>query len=576
MNYRNRNSLFFKFVSVIIWVSLPLFLLLFFSNSYAMNLVRDQVAQTNSSLLSGQMSHIDNKLSEINTYMFRLAFQDPAVISLERQPRGSDEYLMTRIAAAITMEKDINYYSELGALFIYSTKTQDLVMTRSTGSQIPQNKGTEDFMYDWMRSEGQFMQQGDGWRTVKVAGIPCLIHVVKSGASLYVGSVIPIQSLAAPSNKVQLVADEQIIFFSDQAEPLTATTISPIFLNQLTGKILQTDKSFHTVEIPDKYLLVTNHSQVSNMIMTVLLPEKNVYKQLSLLQKLIYFLPFVIGCFLIINLVLLKKIVVNPIIRVIRAMRRIQEGDLQYRMPPSHSKELDLLSETFNTMSAEISSLKINVYEEHIKTQQAEIKHLQLQINPHFLLNSLNIAYNLIATKKSELAQKMIVHLMNYFRSMMRSPQKLVTITEEMKHIGHYLQIHKMRFPLHFDFSIECNGHVGDLLIPSLIFQPFVENAIIHGMVMQDEGFHLKIICYEEHSDNSNGLWIHIEDNGNGFSEQSLQRFVTSGQASGDAGNLGIQNVKQRLQAYYANEARLLIGNGLEKGAVVRLFIPKK
>lgn len=573
---KDRNSLIFKFISVFTLVSLPLFLLLFFSNSYAMNLVRDQVAQTNSSLLSGQMSHIDSKLSEINTYMFRLALQDPAVISLELQPRGSDEYLMTRIAAANTMEKDINYYSELGALFVYSAKTQDLIMTRANGSQIPQNKGTEDFIYEWMRSEGLSMKQEDGWKTVKVAGIPCLIHVVKSGTSLYVGSIIPIQSLAAPSNKVQLVEDEQIIFFSEQAEPLTATTISPNYLNQLTSKFLKTNKAFQTVEIPDKYLLVMNRSQVSNMIMTVLLPEKNVYRQLSLLQKLIYFLPFAIGCFLIINLVLLKKIVVNPIIRVVRAMRRIQEGDLQYRMPPSHSKELDLLSETFNTMSAEISSLKINVYEEHIKTQQAEIKHLQLQINPHFLLNSLNIAYNLIATKKSELAQRMMVHLMNYFRSMMRSQQRMVTITEELKHIDHYLQIQKMRFPLHFDYAIDIDEQVREQLIPSLIFQPFVENAIIHGMVMQDEGFHLKIICYEEHSDNSHGLWIHIEDNGNGFSAPALQKFVASGQSSEDAGNLGIQNVKQRLQAYYANKARLMIGNGLEKGAVVRLFIPKK
>ncbi|OCT12914.1 hypothetical protein A8709_21545 [Paenibacillus pectinilyticus] len=576
MNHKSRNSLIFKFVSVFTLVSLPLFLLLFFSNTYAMNLVRDQVAQTNSSLLSGQMSHIDNKLSEINTYMFRLALQDPAVISLELQPRGSDEYLMTRIAAANTMEKDINYYSELGALFIYSAKTQDLVMTRANGSQIPQNKGTEDFIYEWMRSEGQAMKQEDGWKTLKVADIPCLIHVVKSGASLYVGSIIPIQSLAAPSNKVQLVADEQIIFFSEQAEPLTATTISPDYLHQLTGKILQTDKAFHTVEIPDKYLLVTNRSQVSNMIMTVLLPEKNVYRQLSLLQKLIYFLPFAIGCLLIINLVLLKKIVVNPIIRVVRAMRRIQEGDLQYRMPPSHSKELDLLSETFNTMSSEISSLKINVYEEHIKTQQAEIKHLQLQINPHFLLNSLNIAYNLIATKKSELAQKMIVHLMNYFRSMIRSPHKMVTIAEEMKQMDHYLQIHKMRFPLHFDYAIEMDDGVGELLIPSLIFQPFVENAIIHGMVMQEEGFHLKITCYAERATDTNGIWIQIEDNGNGFSESALQKFVTSGQSLEGAGNLGIQNVKQRLQAYYANEAKLVIGNRLEKGAIVRLFIPKK
>lgn len=574
MNYR--SSLIFKFVSVFISVSLPLLMLLFFSNRYAMNLVRDQVAQTNSSLLSGQMNQIDNKLSEINKYMFRLALQDPAITSLEKQPHGSDEYLMTRIAAANTMEKDINYYSEIGALFIYSAKTEDYVITRSNGSEILQNKFTENAIFEWLQKDGQSLGQWDGWRTIKVADIPCLIHVVKSGANLYVGSIVPIQKLAEPSNKVSLVADEQIMFFSDQAEPLTKTNLSPAFLNQLTNKILMNNKPFQTVEIPDNYLMVTNHSQVSNMIMIVLLPEKHVYKQLSLLQKLIYFLPFVMGGFLILNLILLKKIVVNPIVRVIHAMRRIQGGDLKYRMPPSNSKELTLLSETFNSMSTEISSLKINVYEEHIKTQQAEIKHLQLQINPHFLLNSLNIAYNLIATKKSELAQKMMVHLMNYFRSMIRGRQEMVTITEEMKHIDHYLQIHKLRFPMHFDYAIEIDESVGEWLVPALIFQPFVENAIIHGMVIQEEGFRLKITCHQERVENSRGIWIQIEDNGNGFSEQSLQKLMASNQDLQGDQHLGIQNVKQRLQAYFANEASLMMGNGLEKGAIVRLFIPKK
>ncbi|TXK79628.1 sensor histidine kinase [Paenibacillus sp. N3.4] len=574
MNYR--SSLMFKFVSVFISVSLPLLLLLFFSNSYAMNLVRDQVAQTNSSLLSGQMSQIDNKLSEINKYMFRMALQDPAITSLEMQPHGSDEYLMTRIAAANTMEKDINYYSEIGALFIYSPKTEDYVITRSNGSQIPQNKFTENAIFEWLRKDGQSLGQWDGWRTIKVADIPCLIHVVKSGKDLYVGSIIPIQNLAEPTNKVSLVAGEQIIFFSEQAEPLTKSNLSPEFLEQITSEILRNNNSFHTVKIPDDYLMVTHRSQVSNMIMIVLMPEKNVYKQLSLLQKFIYFLPFVIGSFLILNLILLKKIVMNPIFRVIHAMRRIQDGDLKYRMPPSHSRELAMISETFNTMSTQISSLKINVYEEHIKTQQAEIKQLQLQINPHFLLNSLNIAYNLIATKKSELAQKMMVHLMNYFRFMIRSSQEMVTVKEEMKHIDHYLQIHKLRFPIHFDYVIEMDESAGEWLVPALIFQPFVENAIIHGMVIQEEGFHLKISCYQELVENSRGIWIQIEDNGNGFSEQSLQKFVASSQALHGDRHLGIQNVKQRLQAYFANEACLMMGNGLEKGAIVRLFIPKK
>ena len=105
------------------------------------------------------------------------------------------------------------------------------------------------------------------------------------------------------------------------------------------------------------------------------------------------------------------------------------------------------MTDTFNTMMDEIHKLKINVYEEQLATQRSELKHLQLQINPHFLFNSLNIVYHLASVKNLALIQEMILCLVQYFRFMFRSNSHFVSLSDELDHTRNYLTIQQMRFP---------------------------------------------------------------------------------------------------------------------------------
>jgi two-component system sensor histidine kinase YesM len=99
--------------------------------------------------------------------------------------------------------------------------------------------------------------------------------------------------------------------------------------------------------------------------------------------------------------------------------------------------------------------LKINVYEEMMKAQEAEFKHLQAQINPHFYLNSLNVIYSLSSLGENRLVERMTEHLADYFRFITRAHRDSITVEEELEHIRNYLEIQSLRFPEKLAYRID-------------------------------------------------------------------------------------------------------------------------
>src|SRR5690606_16872282 len=109
------------------------------------------------------------------------------------------------------------------------------------------------------------------------------------------------------------------------------------------------------------------------------------------------------------------------------------------------SEEFQMLGQSFNSMMDEIQTLRINVYEEQISKQKEELQRLQLQVKPHFFLNTLNIIYNLAKVKSYERVQEMTISLINYFRFMFRSNTSFVMLHEDLEHTRNFLRIHSLR-----------------------------------------------------------------------------------------------------------------------------------
>jgi two-component system sensor histidine kinase YesM len=321
-------------------------------------------------------------------------------------------------------------------------------------------------------------------------------------------------------------------------------------------------------------LQVSTQSEQGNFSLLILIPYSVILEHLPFLQR-IWFLV-ILGALIILPIfyIFLRHIILLPINRIVTVMRRVRDGNLDHRVERHPvSFEFELMNEVFNSMVSQIKALKIEVYEEQLLIQKAELKHLQLQINPHFFLNALNTIYNFAQFRNYQMIQEMSEYLINYMRFMFQNNLKFVTLEDEIAHTRNYLQIQSMRFQEGFTYQINDDESHSKALIPPLVIQTFVENTIKHAITM-DESIRLTVdmeLC----GDQEPYLCIVIRDTGRGFSEAALSEWQSEiDMAHEDKGHIGIWNTRRRLRLIYQGRARLIISNHPDGGARVEIQLP--
>jgi len=169
----------------------------------------------------------------------------------------------------------------------------------------------------------------------------------------------------------------------------------------------------------------------------------------------------------------------------------------------------------------------------------------------------------------------MALHMADYFRFIMRVNRDSITLGEELKHIGNYVEIQKFRFPGKLECVVDIPEEWEEAPLPALTLQPFVENAIIHGFTNRREKFTIRIHAEIESAEDGDKLVIVIRDNGSGFPPDVLERLRREEELpASESSRLGIANVVQRLRLRYEGEAGVEFDNHPEGGAVVRVRLP--
>ena len=191
----------------------------------------------------------------------------------------------------------------------------------------------------------------------------------------------------------------------------------------------------------------------------------------------------------------------------------------------------------------------------------AKVEALKSQINPHFLFNTLTSVSSLIRSQP-ETARAVINKLSGLLRKLMRSQEQFVTLREELDAIDEYLDIEVIRFGPRLAVNKEIAPDTLDVIVPSLLLQPLVENCIKHGFARKVGPGTITLRSWREH-----GLAvIEVADDGLGISEERLQIAMTSG--------IGLSNVYERLRVLYGTTGRVALTGAPGKGACARVEIP--
>lgn len=210
------------------------------------------------------------------------------------------------------------------------------------------------------------------------------------------------------------------------------------------------------------------------------------------------------------------------------------------------------------------SMLELGEFQHQIDLrQQAEFKALQSQINPHFLFNALNTISALCLTDPDR-ARETILVLANYFRQTLSINEPFVTLKQELSNVDNYLFLTEARFEDAIHVTRELPDDLNALLLPPLILQPIVENAVRHGGAsVDDRRVHIQI------RQDSQRAYIQVSDQGHGFPPQVLAKL----QDPDDPTYTGLFNVRKRLRSIYGSQCKFTI-HSAERGSTVSFSIP--
>ena len=192
---------------------------------------------------------------------------------------------------------------------------------------------------------------------------------------------------------------------------------------------------------------------------------------------------------------------------------------------------------------------------------EAELRALQAQVNPHFLFNTLNTISDLI-TSEPEKAELMTERLAEVFRYVLeRTGINLISVAEEFDFLRTYLSIEQARFGERLRVEMTVDPQVAAAMLPSLILQPLVENAIKHGIAPKLDGGTLRISASEDRG----FLRLTVEDDGAGWREAHTS----------NGSGIGLRNVRERLRTLYNSNATMEISTAPGSGTQIRITIPK-
>ena len=266
---------------------------------------------------------------------------------------------------------------------------------------------------------------------------------------------------------------------------------------------------------------------------------------------------------------MISRQLTRPIEELAHSMERFKEGDFSQQVPVESEDEIGRLSETFNKMVVDLRDLIDRNYVMTLREREMELNTLQSQINPHFLYNVLDSLYWQAIDKGNETLAEDILTLSRLFRMVLSQGQFEISVRWEVELITCYLQIQKMRFSRRLSYDIQVDEEIMDCRISKLMIQPFVENAVVHGLEMQEEGGRVTLNGHRE----GEFIVFTISDNGIGMEQETADRLLVEDYKE-SIGRYAIRNVKERLTLKYGNRYDLKIDSSPGKGTVVTMKIP--
>lgn len=245
--------------------------------------------------------------------------------------------------------------------------------------------------------------------------------------------------------------------------------------------------------------------------------------------------------------------IIKPIKVLTNKMQQVEKGDMSIRFQVPDIKEIAELGMFFNKMIEKLQDSMRQIYEVQRQRRDAEMKALVLQINPHFLYNTLSSIIWLTDADKKEEVMEMTNSLATLFRISISKGQEIVRIREEFEHVKSYIRIQQIRFENKFTCYVELDEEIADCYTPKVILQPLVENFVNHALA--DIDYQGTVLIRGEKS--KKNILLSVIDNANGMTEEEvneLNAHLKESYETGKVYGIGTSNVNNRIKMVFGKK----------------------
>ena len=525
---------------LVVCLVLPLNILVLAATGVSMDAVQRHSVQSIEATAALYRQQLDGRLTAVNSYFYNL--NEDSSFTLFIQQRGDDPYRLARSGVIRGAQGNLSSAEAADGYFFYAPGQDDLALVYEGGYAGLSMAEVLDDRAALRECLGAVSwPEATGWQILEAGGSSWLFRFSRRG-DFYYGAILSLTRLYEDIASTVPPASAELLLAAAPGEEEKGMTGVWEPLNQ------------------------------SGLWLHIAVPRSEVVRSLPAIQ----WVALIFACLYLLLipalLLILNRRLLRPLLDIRRAMLKLGGGDQDYRLPerePHLAREFNDIHRSFNQMAGSLHTLKIQNYEAALQKKELELKNLQLQIRPHFLLNTFNLIYSLAQLRDYKSIQKFVLYLTDYFRYLFREGASLAPFSQELDLIEKYLDVSAIRYPDCFTVTYDIDPKTHPVPVPPLLLHNFVENVFKHAMRL-GEDIHIRISARLEAAMAA----FTIEDDGAGMDPATVRQLNGGSFGAGTNEHIGLQNSLRRLETVYGRKGLLWVDSAPGEGTRFTIRIP--
>ncbi|MCD8073839.1 MAG: histidine kinase [Lachnospiraceae bacterium] len=407
-----------------------------------------------------------------------------------------------------------------------------------------------------------------------------LYHAIHNQSNLF-SSAFWVCSISVSAERFQTVMENTDITVDGLTCLLNATGEMVLSSNEELAAALASETSFPdsdstawepvSLSGADYYVFCDTLNETGWSMLT-LVPVWEFHQQSRVFRSLFLSLIVIIILIIVADSALLSRNYVNRLRFLSAKMKDLEDGDLNVRLQDvQQGDEIEEVYHNFNLMVAEVRHLMQEQYKLGKSVQEAELRALQAQINPHFLYNTLDLVNWIAMDYQADEIEAITWNLARFYRLSLNHGKSLISIRDEMEHTQVYVNLQNYHYDNQIQMTTDIDEDLLDLACLNIILQPFVENSIVHGIAEDSHitSCHIHISIHLEQGD----ILLCVQDDGPGMTAQQMEDAVSMDSRKLEKG-YGIKNINFRIKLCFGEKYGVHYDSAPGKGTTAYILFP--